>query len=265
MARPEFLLLSATEGEAREIAAGMREVRTTHHAGKTAVAGWLERWPCRLVYTGIGAVNAAQALTWQLEQRRPHLVVQFGIAGAYVPAGVPVGAVAVASEEIYGDLGVLTPQGWQPADLIGIPVVPAAAGEPPRFNRFPLRPELVARAVAAASRAGSGGTSAEVRRGPFLTLGQVTGVGAAGDALYRRFGALCESMEGAAAAHVCALYRLPFLEVRGVSNLVEDRDRSRWRIAPAAHAAQEALRHILAGVAELVAGESEPHQPVDKE
>jgi futalosine hydrolase len=45
-------------------------------------------------------------------------------------------------------------------------------------------------------------------------------------------------MEGAAAAHVCALHDIPFLEVRGISNLVEDRDRSKWRITEAAEAAQ---------------------------
>ena len=51
-------------------------------------------------------------------------------------------------------------------------------------------------------------------------------------------------MEGAAAAHVCALHDVPFLEVRGVSNLVEDRNRNEWKIAEAAAAAQAvALDH----------------------
>jgi futalosine hydrolase len=66
----------------------------------------------------------------------------------------------------------------------------------------------------------------------------VTGVRTLGDALHQRFGALCESMEGAAAAHVCALHDVPFLEVRGISNLIEDRNRAAWRIKEAAEAAQ---------------------------
>ena len=74
--------------------------------------------------------------------------------------------------------------------------------------------------------------------GPFLTVSTVTGVRARGDELHRRFGALCESMEGAAAAHVCALHDVPFLEVRGISNLVEDRNRAAWKIVEAAAAAQ---------------------------
>ena len=60
-----------------------------------------------VVLTGIGAVNTAYALTQYLAtQPRPSLVIQTGIAGAYVPAGIPVGAVVLADTEIYGDLGV---------------------------------------------------------------------------------------------------------------------------------------------------------------
>ena len=35
-------------------------------------------------------------------------------------------------------------------------------------------------------------------------------------------------------AHVAALHNLPYLELRGISNLVEDRDLSRWRLNEAA-------------------------------
>lgn len=185
-----------------------------------------------VLLTGIGAVNTAYALTHYLAtQPRPSLVIQSGIAGAYVPADVPVGSVVLADTEIYGDLGVLTPEGWRPAEEIGIPLVEARGAHPPRFNYFPLDPDLVARAASVCG-------PRVARTGPFVTLSQVTGVRALGDALYQRFGALCESMEGAAAAHVCALHDVPFLEVRGISNLIEDRNRAAWRIKEAAEAAQ---------------------------
>ena len=165
-------------------------------------------------------------------------MIQTGVAGAYVPANVAVGSVLLADTEIYGDVGVSTLGGWRPLEEIGIPLVPATDGQPPRFNYFPLDPSLVARAASAAS-------ALVARTGRFVTLSQVTGIRADGDALFERFGALCESMEGAAAAHVCALYDVPFLEVRGISNLVEDRDRSKWRLAEAAHAAQHVVMKLL--------------------
>jgi futalosine hydrolase len=207
---PEVLLVAATALEATLLSSS--------------------RFP--LVVTGIGAVNAAHALTAYLAAHpKPSLVIQTGIAGAYVPAGIAVGSVLLADTEIYGDLGVLTTDGWQPMEAVGIPVVAARDGQPARFNYFPLDEGLVARASAI-------GGSLIARTGPFLTLSVITGVRRLGDELHARFGALCESMEGAAAAHVCALHNVPFLEVRGISNLVEDRDRSKWQIKEAADAVQ---------------------------
>jgi futalosine hydrolase len=192
-----------------------------------------------VVVSGIGCVNAAHALTQYLAtQTKPRLVIQAGVAGAYVPAGIAVGSVLLADTEIYGDLGVLTPDGWRPMEEIGIPLVEARDGHAARFNCFPLDAALVASAEQAA-----GGLI--TRTGRFLTLSQVTGVRAVGDAMHERFGALCESMEGAAAAHVCALHDVPFLEVRGISNLVADRDRSKWQLREAATATQTTVLRLL--------------------
>ena len=210
----------------------MTDVRRSEHVGKATFHGRLSGYPCRLCVAGIGTVNTASALTHEIDRERPDLAIQIGIAGAYVPSGLAIGAAAVASEEIYGDAGVLTPGGWRPMEAIGFPLVP---GDPPLFNRFPLDDALTRRAAEACGAA----------RGPFVTLSQCTGVRAVGDALCERFGAICENMEGAAAAHVCALYRIPFLEVRGISNRVEDRDPSRWDIPGATMAAHEALMKIL--------------------
>jgi futalosine hydrolase len=202
-------------------------------------AARLETGRATLVVTGMGAVNTAHGLTRQLvTQPKPSLVIQMGIAGAYLGADLSVGSVVLASEEMYGDVGVITPTGWLPAEEIGIALVPATSTHAARFNRFSFDEGLVARASAICG-------PLLARTGRFLTLAQGTGVRALGDSLYERFGALCESMEGAAAAHICALYDVPFLEVRGVSNLVEDRNRSAWRIKEAAEAAQTVVIRLL--------------------
>ena len=149
-----------------------------------------------------------------------------------MPTGLRIRSVVLATEEIYGDVGVVTPEGWRSADEIGIPLV---HGDPPHFNRFPLDSQLVSTATEICG----------ARCGPFVTVSQCSGVQAVGDALHARFDALCESMEGAAAAHICTLYDIPFLEVRGISNLVEDREPTRWDIPGAADAAQSALMKII--------------------
>lgn len=201
----------------------------------------------RLIVGGMGAVNTAHALTRSFaSDGAPGLVIQTGIAGAFVPANLPAGSVALATEEVYADVGVMTPDGWLSAEAIGIPLVPASAERPALFNNFPCDAALVERAARACG-------PLVTRTGRFITLSQVTGVRALGDTLYERFGALCESMEGAAAAHVCALYDVPFLELRGISNLVEDRDRSKWRIKEAAEAAQQATLRLLEHLDEVLA------------
>lgn len=232
MAKPNLLLISATELESGTIQSELGDAKTTQHAGKAIIVGDLCGWRCTLLHTGIGAVNAAHALTCQLEGQTPDLVLQFGIGGAYVPTGIPIRSVVLATEEVYGDVGVVTPEGWKPADEIGIPLV---HGNPPHFNRFPLDPQLVS-------------TAAEIcgaRCGVFVTVSQCSGVQAVGDTLHARFDGLVENMEGAAAAHICRLYGIPFLEVRGISNLVEDRQPALWDIPSAAEAAQSALLKII--------------------
>jgi futalosine hydrolase len=80
-----------------------------------------------------------------------------------------------------------------------------------------------------------------LRRGRFVTTNTCTGTDDDAQAIEARTGGAVESMEGAAIAHVAALAGIPVGEIRGISNLVGNRDRSSWRVKEAASAAQEAL------------------------
>ena len=202
---------------------------------KEALAGELAGVPVVVMAAGMGKTNAAHALTALLETRVVRGVVGFGVGGAYAGSGLEAGDVALASAAVYGDEGVQAPDGWMSTEGIGIPLW-EAEGER-RFNVFPLDVERVEAARAALAEAGI-----SARVGPFVTVSACSGTAARGDQLARRFGALCEGMEGAALAHVCAIYGVPCLELRAVSNHVEDRDLSRWRMADAAAAAQRAVR-----------------------
>ncbi len=104
----ESLLLTATRFEQEELAGKLEKPARQDLAGCWGLRGRLDRRPVWLVTTGLGAVNAAHALTCALQLRRPALVLQIGVGGAYPGAGLAVGDIAVASEEYYGDLGVRT-------------------------------------------------------------------------------------------------------------------------------------------------------------
>ncbi|GFO62983.1 futalosine hydrolase [Geomonas paludis] len=184
--------------------------------------------------TGIGKVNAASATTLLCERYAPDLVINTGCGGAFAGAGLAVGDLAVADSECLADEGVTTPTGWRGLDLIGIPVY-EGRGER-LFNRIPLDQELARRALDCAT---AGGFDAVM--GPFLTVSTCSGTTRQGEELLRRFPGVCENMEGAAVAQVALMYGVPCLEVRGISNMVEDRDLSRWDLKRAVGQVQRFL------------------------
>ncbi|CAN5798507.1 futalosine hydrolase [soil metagenome] len=200
--------------------------------------GELDGVPVRLLVTGMGNTNAAHALTVLLERESVSGIISFGVAGAYPGSGLTVGGTALASLAVYGDEGVQTPSGWMDTQGIGIPLVQDA--EQPRFNAFLLDGTRVAAAERSLAAAGI-----TVRTGPFVTVSCCAGTAQLGAERAERFGGLCEDMESGALAHVCAIYRVPMLAVRGISNLVEDRDLSRWQLAEGIEAACRAVRVMV--------------------
>lgn len=184
--------------------------------------------------TGLGVANMACAVQAALMRHEPRLAVVFGIGGAYPSSGLRKGDVAIASSETYADLGVRSLDGDHGLEKIGIPLV--AIGKRKYFNSFPLHAGMARKAARL--------LGAPV--GQFTTVSMCTGTLAHALELERRYpGVICENMEGAAAAQVCLINKVPLMELRAMSNIVEDRDPSKWDIALAASRAQEALMQII--------------------
>jgi len=155
-----------------------------------------------------------------------------------------VGDIVVATQEIYSDTGSSSPQGWLSAAELGLPVARVDGLE--LGGCFLLDAGLVQGAIAAIEREAWPEPRPRVVSGPCVTSSRVTGLLAEGEEMVRRWGAVAESMEGAAAAHVCALYEVPFLEVRGISNMVVDRDRDSWQVDRAVAVAARAALAVAA-------------------
>jgi len=236
----DVLVLTATDFEQSGIMGRLDSTLEQTVSGRRWTTGLLADRRLWLVEAGLGAVNTASALTAALEFERPQLVLQVGVGGAYPGSGLGVGDAALATEEIYGDVGVHTIDGWLPATEIGIPLL-RQNGE--YYNRFPLDPALVEWARRAVV-----GRGRPCIAGPFVTAQECSGTGALGGERAVRFGAVCENMEGAAAAHICRLYGVSFVEMRCMSNQVENRCRDEWDLAGAAAGAQAAGLDIVANL-----------------
>lgn len=198
--------------------------------------------PVVMAVSGIGKVNAAHAVTRLVHDHTPFLIMNIGVGGAYPSSGLKIGDVAIAEKELYGDEGVLLKDGFHEADIIGIPLL--KKGRRKYFNEFPLDRGLADRAVSAASLL----TPYSSRKGVFVTVSTCTGTTKRARDIEKKYHAVCENMEGAAIAHVCALYGIPLIEMRGISNMVGDRDLSGWNIELAAEHCQAAAREFLSVV-----------------
>jgi futalosine hydrolase len=225
----------------KELSLLVRELGASPVDGGEPRKLWKAATPSRSIFlglTGIGKVNAAIVTTHLIEQFKPSLVVNTGCGGAYSGSGLAVGNLAVATAEIYGDEGVLTVNGWHNLEIIGIPSVERKGNR--YSNEFPLSMERAAKVFGFATSLGL-----PVKRGKFVTVSTCSGTSARGRELESRFGGICENMEGAAIAHTTLLFDTPFLEVRGISNMVEDRDISKWDIPRAVEMSQRFLFRCL--------------------
>lgn len=230
-------IVSSVPVESDLIRSRLKNVRKDTVAGKTVTRGKYEQSDILLMSTGIGKVNAAHASTALIERYPVKAVVNIGIGGAYPSSGLLAGDIAIATREIYGDEGVISPQGWMGMKEIGIHLF--RTGNTKRYNEIPLNKVFAGKCLKSALHTG------RARAGTFITVSGTTGTSERALELEKRFGALCENMEGAAIAHVCAMYQIPCLEMRGISNIVGVRDKRRWKLRSAAELCQQALLELI--------------------
>lgn len=179
-----------------------------------------------VVAVGVGPVEAALGTTRALGTRRYDAVVNAGIAGGFRER-CSVGDVVVCTQDDYVELGL--EDGRTFALPGGIELVRTAHSDPALLRPFldGLIPVIVGRGITSAI---------------------VTGTTSRAFVLAHRFRADVESMEGFAVLRAAQLAGIPAIEVRGVSNLVGERESNGWDFragAAAAVATTEALLDVL--------------------
>lgn len=235
-----ILIVAAVEQEIALLIRVLGCLRSDEGGFPAVYAGQLGDRQVIVAAAGIGKINAASVTSALVVRWQPDLIISTGCAGAFPGAGLAIGDLALAVSELLGDEGVLTPAGWQDLETIGIPLL-ELKGER-YFNEIPLSFSVAERAVQLAAA-----LDIKLKRSRFLTVSTCSGTNQRGSELYERFTPACESMEGAAVALVALQYGVDCLEIRGISNMVEDRDLSRWNIQLAVEQAQRFLLKFLEG------------------
>ena len=178
-----------------------------------------------LLITGVGLPMAAYAMGRVIGAEEWNLAINAGIGGSFSDKFKAGDVVQVISER-FADLGVQEADGSF-TDLHELGLIEA--------GQAPFEED---------------GSILNRRASEFDFLPQAHGIsvnrvhGCAPDiaAVRQKYpDAEVESMEGAAFFYACALEEVPYLQIRAISNRVEARDRSAWKVEEAL----QALNHTL--------------------
>lgn len=166
----------------------------------------------RTLVCGVGPVDAAIRTAAEIGRARPSAILHIGIAGARRSREFPPAAIVIGEESRYSDLDV-------PAEFAPSSVRPAPA------------------LVQAAQRA--------LPEAHLLPIGTTARVGGSRDCDV-------EAMEGFSVLRAAAEALVPAVEVRVVSNEIEELDRKRWHFDHAFSTVQAITPRLVAEIAQCV-------------
>lgn len=173
-----------------------------------------------VLISGIGSVATAYALTRHLSTHDCQFAIQAGIAGSF-RRDIALGAVVTIENEIPGDWGVENNEIFE--DLFDTGLL--KENDPP-FKGKSLHNDLQQLQTALPDLPGVPGRT----KVNGVTVNTVSGSETTIRRLKSKYNPDVESMEGAAFHYVCLKEKVPFIQLRGISNYVEIRDKRKWNI-----------------------------------
>jgi futalosine hydrolase len=186
-------------------------------------------WEIHVLISGVGLMATTFALTRKLAETPFDFVLQAGIGGLFqapdVPQPIALGDLVMIGAESLGDLGAEDHHNYLSIFDLGFlnkEEAPFTGGK--LINSFKNSPfPLLSTTVDS------------------ITVHTVSGQQTTIDRRYAGLTQAAESMEGAALHYVCLMMKVPFLQVRAISNYVTPRDRSSWQIGKAVKALNDQL------------------------
>jgi futalosine hydrolase len=183
----------------------------------------------KICLSGIGMMLTTFALQADMYSFKPDFCLQVGIGGAF-NRNIALGSLVWLQAESMGDLGAQ--DGDRFIDVFELQLMNA--------HQFPFQHKKL--------------FNTTITQLPFtlnlpavngITVNKATGSNEVAFQLQQLYNADVESMEGAAFHYVCLQLKVPFIQVRSISNYVEARDKSKWDIKGAVKGLNEWLINTL--------------------
>jgi futalosine hydrolase len=168
-----------------------------------------------ILITGVGIPATIYCLTMKLLSKNYDLALQAGIAGV-LDDRQEIGATVVVNKDTFGDLGIRESGAFQPLADTGF----LHKDEPPYSDGWLVNPHTHLQNISLPP------VSA-------VTINTVTDDIETIRMQQQQFNADIESMEGAAFHYVCLQQKIPFLQIRSISNRVGERNKDKWEIKKA--------------------------------
>ena len=180
--------------------------------------------------SGIGNVLTTFHLTRMLAGKGFDFVLNMGIAGSFVYSLKP-GDVVSIKEEAFADIGVEDEGSVRTLFEAGLM----------DGNEFPFQNgRLVCKTDPTLNK-----TLSELQQVKGITVNMATGSETSAKMIFAKYQSEVESMEGAAVFYSCLMENVPFAEIRAISNVVGERNKSKWKITEAITRLSEVCYDII--------------------
>lgn len=165
-----------------------------------------------ILIAGIGIYSSTINIYKTILDNNIEACIQAGICGRY-SNNFENGDVVNVVSDCFGDLGSDSPDGFIPAHEIGLNDIPGVVN-----GKITLEHKIAAKAVERLPKVK--GCTIQ------MTSGTVEGI----KRLRLAWQADIESMEGAVFMQLFSMHKIPAIQLRGISNLIEPRNKSGWKI-----------------------------------
>lgn len=169
-----------------------------------------------LLISGIGLTATAYHLTRQLSIKKYDLVIQAGVAGSF-DSRLALGDVVAIKQDTVADQSVIELKKLK--TLFDLKLVP--------HNRHPFQQGWLINPYKNILK------QSQLQTVNGISVNQITTSPEALRFYNSTFHPVTESMEGAALHYVCLMERVPFLQIRSISNYVGERNKKNWNLKSA--------------------------------
>lgn len=186
------------------VAATIDEVRGIYEHFHLESSSFAEGPGFDILITGVGMTATAFALGKNLSNIYTQ-VLNLGIAGAF-DRNIPLGTLVYIRKDIFSELGAEDRMNFISIDELG-------------FGKSLMESAEIENKHLDSLRQGTG-----------ITVNTVHGHAESIAKVIRRLNPTIESMEGAAVLYACMHTKLPCIQVRSISNYVEERNKLGWKV-----------------------------------